>query len=216
MVEDDLDIQAAVQKRFEDEGFGVDVAANREDAEFAADINEYDVLVLDRTVPGGDMLGFLERRRATGDATPALFLTARDSVQDRVDGFTGGGDDYLVKPFAMDELVVRVRALARRREVTQAPILELGDLVIDRARAEVRRDGVLLPLTAKEREILLRLADEVGVVVSRSDLVESCWDDLHDPMSNVVDVHVGRLRRKLGDPSPLRTVRGAGFVLEAP
>ena len=129
VVEDDLDIQAAVQKRFEDEGFGVDVAANREDAEFAADINEYDVLVLDRTVPGGDMLGFLERRRATGDATPALFLTARDSVQDRVDGFTGGGDDYLVKPFAMDELVVRVRALARRREVTQAPILELGDLL---------------------------------------------------------------------------------------
>ena len=177
-------------------------------------VNDYDCLVLDRMIPGGDTIDLLIERRRDGDVTPALFLTARDAVEDRVDGFEAGGDDYLVKPFALDELIVRVRALCRRRDSVAPSRLVVGDVEIDRARAEVRRAGVRLPLTAKESSILEQLVDHVDTVVTRSHLIEHCWDETHDPMSNVVDVHVSSLRRKLGDPCPIRTVRGQGFILE--
>jgi DNA-binding response OmpR family regulator len=145
---------------------------------------------------------------------PALFLTAKDSVTQRVEGFEAGGDDYLVKPFAMEELVVRVRRLARRA-VTESPVLlRVADVEIDQARAEVRRGGVLLPLTAKELAVLVELAVAGGSVVSRSHLIETCWDEMTDPMSNTVDVHVASLRRKLGEPALIHTVRGLGYRLE--
>ena len=214
VVEDDPDIRGSVERGLLHAGFAVDSAVDLVGADAQLAVNDYDCLVLDRTVPGGDTIALLAGRRQVGDATPALFLTARDAVEDRIDGFEAGGDDYLVKPFALDELVVRVRALCRRRESLAPARVVLGDLVVDRARAEVRRDGVLLPLTTKEQAILEQLADHVGTVVSRSHLIEHCWDDLHDPMSNVVDVHLSSLRRKLGEPSPIRTVRGQGFLLD--
>ncbi|MEM7274295.1 MAG: response regulator transcription factor [Actinomycetota bacterium] len=215
IIEDDADISAGVEAGLRDAGFAVDAVADLASAEAAHEVNEYDAVVADRMVPDGDALDLVVRWRAGGDATPILFLTARDAVADRVDGFEAGGDDYLVKPFALDELVVRVRALCRRGGRDTPPVIEVGPLVIDRSRAEVRRDGVLLPLTAKERCLLSYLADNVDRVLTRSELIEHCWDEAHDPMSNVVDVHIASLRRKLGSPNPVRTVRGAGFVLDA-
>ncbi|MEM9038423.1 MAG: response regulator transcription factor [Actinomycetota bacterium] len=214
VVEDDPDIRTSVERGLVAAGLAVDTASSLDDADVQLAINDYDCLVLDRMIPGGDTIDLLIERRRGGDATPALFLTARDAVEDRVDGFEAGGDDYLVKPFALDELIVRVRALCRRRDSVAPSRLVVGDVEIDRARAEVRRDGVLLPLTAKESSILEQLVDHVDTVVTRSHLIEHCWDETHDPMSNVVDVHVSSLRRKLGDPCPIRTVRGQGFILE--
>lgn len=214
VVEDDPDIRSSVTAGLLAAGFAVDTADAFLDADIGLSSNDYDCLVLDRMVPGGDMLELIAARRHGGDATPALFLTARDSVEDRIAGFEAGGDDYLVKPFALDELVMRVRALCRRRETSTPTIITVDDITIDRARAEVRRHDVLLPLTTKEFGILEQFATHVGTVVSRRHLIEHCWDDAHDPMSNVVDVHVSSLRRKLGDPSPIRTVRGQGFVFE--
>ena len=215
VVEDEPDIRGSVEAGLRSAGFAVDVAADLADASMAADVNDYDCLVLDRMLPDGDSLELVAEIRRGGAVVPVLFLTAKDAVEERVAGFEAGGDDYLVKPFALDELVVRVRALCRRVATPTPSVVTVGDLEIDTGRAEVRRSGVLLPLTAKERCILLQLVGRVGTVVSRSELIEHCWDEAHDPMSNVVDVHVGSLRRKLGKPSPIGTVRGVGFVLEA-
>ena len=215
VVEDDPDIRTSIESGLAAAGFAVDTAEELVDADIQLGVNDYDCLVLDRMIPGGDTLDLLRERRRQGDTTPALFLTARDAVEDRIDGFEAGGDDYLVKPFALDELVVRVRALCRRRDTTAPTTVTIADLEIDRARAEVRRGGVLLPLTSKETAILEELVTHLDTVVSRTHLIEHCWDDAHDPMSNVVDVHVSSLRRKLGEPSPIRTVRGQGFILEA-
>ncbi|MEM9564004.1 MAG: response regulator transcription factor [Actinomycetota bacterium] len=214
VIEDDPDIAAGVEAGLRRAGFAVDVVGDLGDAEAAGAVNDYDTVVADRMLPDGDAIDLVEAWRRSGDPTPVLFLTARDAVADRVDGFEAGGDDYLVKPFALDELVVRVRALCRRADRSGPPVIEIGDLVVDRARAEVRRAGILLTLTAKERCLLGFLADNPDRVVSRTELIEHCWDDANDPMSNVVDVHVGSLRRKLGDPPPIRTVRGVGFVLD--
>ena len=214
VVEDDPDIRTSVERGLVAAGLAVDTASSLDDADVQLAVNDYDCLVLDRMIPGGDTIDLLIERRRGGAATPALFLTARDAVEDRVDAFEAGGDDNLVTPFALDELIVRVRALCRRRDSVAPSRLVVGDVEIDRARAEVRRDGVLLPLTAKESSILEQLVDHVDTVVTRSHLIEHCWDETHDPMSNVVDVHVSSLRRKLGDPCPIRTVRGQGFILE--
>ena len=214
VIEDDPDIAAGVEAGLRAAGFAVDLAHDVESAELAHSINAYDTVVADRMLPDGDSIDLVAAWRNDGQVTPVLFLTARDAVADRVDGFEVGGDDYLVKPFALDELIVRVRALCRRAQRDVPAVVEIGTLVIDRSRAEVRRDGVLLPLTAKERCLINFLADNPDRVVSRSELIEHCWDEAHDPMSNVVDVHVGSLRRKLGQPAPIRTVRGAGFVLD--
>lgn len=211
VVEDDVELSGAVERRLRGSGFAVDTAADLPDAELAIDINRYDCLVLDRAVPSGDTINLVRTMRANGLATPALFLTAKDAVSERVDGFEAGGDDYLVKPFAMEELIVRVRRLCRR-SVDETPlILTVDDLEVDQARAEVRRGGVLLTLTSKELAVLVELASRPGVVVSRTQLIETCWDEATDPMSNTVDVHIASLRRKLGDPALIHTVRGLGY-----
>lgn len=216
VIEDDADIREAVERALRADGFAVDTATDLDDAEFQIDVNAYDTVVADRMVPSGDTVDLVAGLRRDGHAVPVLFLTARDAVADRVEGFDAGGDDYLVKPFAMDELVVRVRSLCRRAASTSPSVLTIGDLAIDRARAEVTRDGVLLPLTGKERCLLEQLANTPNQPVTRSSLIEHCWDEHHDPMSNVVDAHMASLRRKLGDPNPIRTVRGVGFSLDVP
>jgi two-component system, OmpR family, copper resistance phosphate regulon response regulator CusR len=216
VIEDDGDIRDAVERGLRAAGFAVDAVADLPDARLASDVNHYDTIVADRMLPSGDALDLVADLRTVGNTTPALFLTTRDAVADRVDGFDVGGDDYLVKPFALEELVARVRSLCRRRDRRAPVTVVVGDLEINGARAEVRRNGVLLPLTTKERCVLGFLADNAGVVVARTDLIEHCWDEVHDPMSNVIDAHVASLRRKLGQPNPIRTVRGTGFVLDVP
>jgi DNA-binding response OmpR family regulator len=215
IVEDDVELSGALERRLRGSGFAVDAASDLPEAEAAIDVNQYDCLVLDRAVPSGDTIDMVRQLRQSGVMTPALFLTAKDSVAQRVDGFEAGGDDYLVKPFAMEELIARVRRLCRRSANETPPVLQVGDLTVDQARAEVRRGGVLLTLAAKEFAVLVELASQAGSVVTRTHLIETCWDELNDPMSNTVDVHIAGLRRKLGDPPLIHTVRGHGYKVSA-
>lgn len=216
LVEDDDELRGTVERRLRAAGFAVDTAVDLENATFSIDVNHYDCLVLDRAVPGGDTLSLVATLRADHHTTPALFLTAKDSVGDRVDGFEAGGDDYLVKPFAMEELVARVRSLCRRSTNATPTVLIVGDVEFNQSRAEVRRNGVLLPLTAKELCVLGYLMASAETVVTRTALIEHCWDEMTDPMSNTVEVHVASLRRKLGGPSVISTVRGIGYMFGVP
>ena len=212
LLEDDDELRASVAAVLRSAGTAVDEAGLLRDADERLHVHAYDVAVLDRRLPDGDAAVLLSRLRAQGLATPVLFLTALADVGDRVDGLDAGGDDYLVKPFAMAELLARVRSLARRAGRTDAPVLRLADLEVDRARVTVTRGGRALTLTPKEFSLLAHLVRNAGRVVSRTELLEHCWDEFADPSSNVVDVRIRLLRAKLGDPALVHTVRGAGYV----
>ena len=214
IVEDDGDIREAVARRLKMDGHGVDVAEDGATAESFIQTYEYQAVVLDRMLPDGDGLDFLATWRGQGLASPVLFLTARDRIEDRVDGLQAGGDDYLVKPFAMDELVARLGALARRGPALRSSRIEVADLEIDLGRREVRRAGILLVLRPKEYALLELLALRAGRLVSKQDILNSLWGEDHEPLSNVHEAVVAALRRKLGKPSLIRTVRGSGYLLE--
>jgi two-component system OmpR family response regulator len=214
VVDDDDGLREGVVVSLRASGFGADGAATIAAARSLLDSYRYDCMVLDRMLPGGDGLGLLAEPDGSRSLPPALVLTARDAIRDRVEGFERGADDYLVKPFAMAELIARVRRLCRRRETIAAPVLRAGDLELDAARREVRRAGVLLSLTAKEYTVLELLLARGGAVVSREELVEHCWDELTAPMSNAVDVVISQLRRKLGEPPLIATVRAVGYRIE--
>ncbi len=214
MVDDDDGLREGVVVALRATGFGADAAASVPEARRCLAEHSYDCLVLDRILPGGDGLALLAERESGVPAPPTLVLTARDAVRDRVEGFERGADDYLVKPFAMAELLARVRTLCRRRQSIAAPVLRAADLELDTARREVRRGGVLLSTTAKEFAVLELLLSRAGEAVPRRELVEHCWDELTAPMSNAVDVVISQLRRKLGDPPLIATVRGVGYRLE--
>ncbi|WP_441249572.1 winged helix-turn-helix domain-containing protein [Kitasatospora sp. McL0602] len=216
VLEDDPELGPVIVRGLREAGFAVDFAADLADADFKLAVNSYDCLVADRTLPDGDALTLLAAQRKAGSTLPVLLLTALDAVTDRVAGFEHGADDYLVKPFAFAELSARVRALSRRGQPARLPELRVGDLELDLPRRRVRRDGVLLTLTAKEfsvLEVLMLRADEV---VTRTELVERCWDEQAEPLSNVVDVLIGQLRRKLGPPELITTVRGVGYRIGDP
>lgn len=215
MVEDDADLRFAVVAALRGAGLAVDEAADLPAADEALFVTDYDCAVFDRMVPSGDALEYVRKLRGTGATVPVLFLTARDTVNDRVEGFACGGDDYLVKPFAVPELVARVHSLCRRAGTVRPPVQHFGDIEIDTARRQVRRGGVRLVLTSKEFAVLEVLAARADEAVSRSELVEKCWDEMAEPNSNVVEVLVSQLRRKLGDPCPILTVRGLGYRLVA-
>jgi DNA-binding response OmpR family regulator len=214
VIEDDDGLREGVMASLRASGLGADGAADLGVARRLLAVHSYDCLVLDRMLPDGDGLALAVERRGVPDSPPILMLTARDAVRDRVEGFERGVDDYLVKPFAMAELIARVRSLCRRRPMIAAPRLQAGDLELDTARREVRRAGVLLSLTAKEYAVLELLLSRVGQAVSRTELVEHCWDELTAPMSNAVDVVVSQLRRKLGDPPVIETVRAIGYRID--
>lgn len=217
VVEDDRALARALADGLTAHGFAVDAATSAEDALHLVRINAYDLLVLDLGLPGMDGLQLLAWIRGHEIGMPILVLTARASVSERVAGLDAGADDYLQKPFAFPELVARIRALLRRDGAAVAPILRLGDLEVDPARFDVRRGGVPIRLTTKEFAIIEYFMRHEGQLVTRTMLLEHCWDSSYDGLSNLVDVHVSRLRRKLdliSRPPFLRTIRGAGFILD--
>jgi two-component system copper resistance phosphate regulon response regulator CusR len=210
VVEDEVELAGAIAATLRGEGFGTDVAHTVEDARFHADVHPYDAVVLDRRLPDGEGLDLCRQWRAAGVSTPVLMLTALDDTADVVAGLEGGADDYLTKPFATEVLIARIRSLIRRGPVLRKSVIEAGGVEIDPARRRVKQDGVVVPLTAKEFALLEFLAHRAGEVVDRFDILEHCWDHAYEPESNVVDVHVRGLRRKLGD-GVVETVRGAGY-----
>ncbi|GAB2862698.1 response regulator transcription factor [Lentzea nigeriaca] len=213
LVEDDHELGQAVVAGLRAGGFAVDWATDVAEADLKQSVYSYDCVVLDRGLPDGDGLGLLRGWRSRQVRTPVLVLTALDAVPERIAGFADGADDYLGKPFAMEELVVRVGALCRRAEPPRETVLRVLGVEMDLPRRRVRRDGVLLSLTSKEFAVLELLLTRAGHVVSRSEFIEHCWDEMAEPMSNVVDVVVAQLRRKLGEPPLIGTARGVGFVL---
>lgn len=216
LVEDYEDTRVALVVELEAAGFDVDDEADIAGADAALRRGDYDCVVFDRLLPDGDSITYVHRRRREGWATPVLFLTQLDGVSERVAGFDHGGDDYVVKPCDLDVVTARVRALCRRAGRARPSVLRLADLEVDCARRETRRGGTLLTLSHKEFAVLEHLLTHAGTTVTRSDLIEHCWDTSTDPMSNVVDRVLARLRRKLLEPGLIHTVRGVGFRLEAP
>jgi DNA-binding response OmpR family regulator len=216
LVEDDPALVAAVGRGLRGAGFAVDTAGSGSECLGLLGGAEYDVLVLDLGLPDVDGLTLLRRLRERELATPVLILTARGEISDRVVGLNAGADDYLQKPFAFPELLARLRALLRRGVPIAPTILRVSDLELDPARFEVHRQGQALTLTAKEFAILEYFMRRPGELITRTMLLEGCWDSSYDGLSNLVDVHVSRLRRKVdvpGAPPLLHTVRGAGFRL---
>jgi len=216
IVEDEPRMAELVRRGLEGEGIAADVAVDGEEALWMAQAHPYDAVILDVMLPGLDGFETCRRLRSAGVWAPVLMLTARDAVEDRVAGLDSGADDYLVKPFAFAELLARLRALARRAEPERPVVLEVGDLRLDPATRRVSRGSSEIPLSAKEFALLETFMRRPGEVLSRLTLLEHAWDLAYDNRSNVVDVYVRRLRRKLDEPfgrDSLETVRGAGYRL---
>lgn len=210
VVEDDENLRFAIAGSLRAAGFAVDAAGDLPAADEALAVNSYDCAVFDRMLPSGDALHYVRVRRPS---VPVLFLTARDAVADRIAGLEHG-DDYLVKPFAVEELEARVRRLCRRVASGLPPVLRCGDLEVDSGRHEVRRAGVLLTVTSKEFDVLHLLVARQRTPVGRSELIKEVWDPFVDPASNVLDVVIAQLRRKLRNPPMIHTVRGFGYRVE--
>ena len=218
IIEDEPKTAAYLRKGLGENGFVADVAGNGVDGLHLARGQRYDIIVLDALLPGRDGWSVLAELRGSGQATPVLMLTARDTVADRVRGLELGADDYLAKPFAFSELLARLRSVLRRGPARHSETIELADLRIDTVRQRVERAGQRLLLTPKEYQLLCLLARRAGEVLSRTLIAEQVWDMNFDSDTNVVDVHVRRLRRKLDEPFGrplLHTVRGVGYVLDA-
>jgi two-component system OmpR family response regulator len=218
LVEDDAKLAGAVGRGQRHEGYAVDVVADGEAALVQAAVWDYDGIVLDVMLPLRDGLAVCRTLRERGCWAPVLMLTARGQVSDRIRGLDVGADDYLVKPFDFGELLARLRALVRRAPEERPARLEVGDLVVDPATHEVSRAGVAIELTAREFAVLEFLARHAGQAISRGRLLDHVWDENFVGSTNIVDVYVGYLRRKLEQPfdRPLiRTIRGVGYALEA-
>jgi two-component system OmpR family response regulator len=216
IVEDEPRMATLLQRGLRGEAIAADVAAAGEDALWMAQAVDYDAVVLDVMLPGIDGFETCRRLRESGVWTPVLMLTARDAIEDRVAGLDTGADDYLVKPFAFAELLARLRALARRGEPERPPVLEVGDLRLDPATREVWRGNVPVPLAAKEFALLELFMRRPGEALSRLYLLDHAWDSAYENRSNVVDVHVLRLRAGIDVPFgryALETVRGVGYRL---
>lgn len=218
VVEDDPRLAELAGQFLTRHGFAVDVAGDGTSALQLAAMNAYDAVVLDLMLP--DMDGFdVARRLRAGTSPPRLLMaTARDAVEDRIAGLDLGADDYLVKPYALAELVARLRALLRRPAVGLDPVLAVGSLALDTAARHARRGARMIALTTKEFAVLEALMRHAGEVVTREHLASHAWDDNYDPASNVIDVYIARLRRKIdgpGESAMLETIRGAGYRLSA-
>ena len=219
IVEDDLEASDAMARGLGEAGHACETCADGEAGLAAAERGPFDVLIVDRMMPKLDGVAMVERLRAGGDQTPVLFLSALGEIHDRVAGLKAGGDDYLIKPYAFAELIARVEALARRRETGSVQtVLKVGDLEMDLLGREVRRSGQEIDLQPREFQLLEFLMRHAGQSVTRTMLLEKVWEYHFDPQTNVIDVHISRLRAKIDkvfDRAMLQTVRGAGYRLEA-
>lgn len=214
VIEDERDLAQALQRALEEEEFAVDLAEDGEEGLFKIRELPYDAVILDLMLPRLDGWAVLQAARADGIRLPVLVLTARDMVEDRVRGLNLGADDYLAKPFALAELVARVRAMIRRAYGNPASAVRLGAITVDTAARQVWRCGAPIELTAREFAILELLTRSRGSVVARSTICEHIYNEDADVLSNVIDVHVAALRRKLG-PDVIRTRRGEGYIIDA-
>ena len=213
VLEDDARLRDLVLRTLERAGFASDAAGRIEDAEELLSLHEYDLLVLDRRLPDGDGLEVCRRARRNGFGRSILMLTAMDDPQSTVEGLSDGADDYIGKPFDLEVLAARAHALVRRNERRTPAELTCGDLRLDPAQRAAWRGKTPLELTAREFMILEALMRAPGAVVSREEILEQAWGEREDPMSNTIDVLVSRLRQKLGTPSRIETIRGAGYRL---
>jgi DNA-binding response OmpR family regulator len=217
LIEDSRHLQRSLSTGLRKSGYAVDVSGDGKEGLWYAESNQYDAIILDLMLPGMDGLTLLHRLRAQGKETHVLVLTAKDTVADRVRGLQAGADDYLVKPFALEELLARVQALCRRGYGRKSPRLRIGDLEIDMTARTVTRAGAAIDLTAREYRLLEYLALRRGEVVSRSEIEEHIYGESVDPLSNVVDSAICTLRRKItppGKPPLIGTKRGLGYVME--
>jgi len=218
VVEDDAVIARVLRRGLVENAYAVDLIANGERALELASVNAYDAMVLDLMIPGADGFEVCRRLRASGSNLPILMLTARDDVRDKVAGLDAGADDYLVKPFQLDELLARLRALLRRGAVTSSPLFKLGELTIDTRSHHVSVAGRAMALTTKEYAMLEFLARNAGRVVTREEIAEHVWNEQFDPFTNLIEVYINRLRRRFEAATQaklIHTIRGAGYMLDA-
>jgi two-component system, OmpR family, response regulator len=216
VVEDNAKLSVSLKKGLQQEGYAVDVAANAGDAASLLSLmkEDYDAIVLDRMLPDGDSLGLCRSLRSSGSVVPVLMLTARDGVSDRIDGLDAGADDYLIKPFSFEELAARIRALLRRPRGPVRMVLHEGEVELDPGTREIRVAGKAVTMTAKEFSLLELLMRHPGQVLSRDQITRRLWDQEFDAGSNVVEVHVRNVRRKLaeaGSNDRIETLRGTGY-----
>jgi len=220
IIEDDAEAAEYLAKGLRESGHAAEVVGDGRDGLLHAATGRFDVLIVDRMLPGLDGLSLVHHLRATGQTTPVLFLSALGEVDDRVKGLRAGGDDYLVKPYAFSELLARVENLARRRTTTPvATKLAFADLELDLLSRKVTRAGRAIDLQPREFQLLEVLLRHPGQVMTRTMLLETVWDYHFDPQTNVIDVHISRLRQKIDrgfDVPLIQTVRGAGYCLRAP
>jgi two-component system copper resistance phosphate regulon response regulator CusR len=219
LVEDDPGVQRFVAKGLREQAYAVDTANTGDEALYQAAVNSYDVIILDVMIPAPDGFEVCRRLRNSGGRTPILMLTARDAVEDRIVGLDRGADDYLTKPFEFRELLARLRALLRRSETFRPAQIAVADLVLDTGAQTAARAGKRISLTHKEYSLLEFLVLNAGRVLGRAEIAEHVWDDNFDPFSNLIEVYVNRLRRKIDLPNRaplLQTRRGAGYCLAAP
>jgi DNA-binding response OmpR family regulator len=218
VVEDEKKTASFIRKALQDAGFAVDVCHNGADAQAAACATPFDAIVLDIMLPGRDGLSVLRQLRAARNATPVLLLSARGAVDERVEGLNAGADDYLSKPFALVELVARVRALGRRGAgESKSTVLRVADLTLDTVTRQARRGGTTFDLTTREYRLLEFLMRSAGRICGRMAILEKVWDYDFDPGSNLVDVYIKRLREKIDagfEPKLFHTVRGAGYLMK--
>jgi DNA-binding response OmpR family regulator len=216
LVEDDTRIARFVAKGLREQAYAVDVAGTGDDALYQAAVNTYDLIILDVMIPAPDGFAVCRELRKAGQRVPILMLTARDAVEDRIAGLDHGADDYLTKPFEFRELLARLRALLRRSGELRPAKITIADLVLDTGAQTAKRAGRHVTLTAKEYALLEYLARNAGRVVGRADIAEHVWDETFDPFSNLIEVYINRVRRKIDADSPrplLHTRRGMGYVL---
>lgn len=220
VIEDDQEVSAYISKGMREAGHTIDAADNGKDGLFLATTENYDVMIVDRMLPALDGLTIIKTIRGSGNKTPALILSALGEVDDRVKGLRSGGDDYLLKPFAFTELLARIEVLSRRQDNTennQETKLTAGDLELNLLSRKTTRNGKGIDLQSREFQLLEYMLRHKGQVVTRTMLLEHVWDYHFDPQTNVIDVHISRLRSKIDkgfDTTIIRTVRGAGYIIE--